>query len=274
MKKVLIAFDGTEFSEGAFEFARSLNELQPLLLTGLFIPQLSYANLWSYTGAMAGDVYVPMIEPEEGGLLQKNIDHFQELCIRNGISFRVHRDFNDFALPELRRETRFADLLIISSESFFNSITGAEPSDYMKEAIHESECAVIVIPEKCSFPLRNVIAYDGSASSVYALKQFAYLFPELSNNETLLVCSKNDDDTELPSEDYIEELASQHFKNLSLLKLKVNPRKYFNSWLSGEGSPILICGALGRSTLSRLFKKSFVTEVISDHKLPVFIAHL
>src|SRR4051812_3681188 len=124
MKKILIAFDGTQFSEGAFEFARQLNELQPILLTGVFLPQVSYANLWSYAGAMAGPVYVPLIEEEEGPLLQENMERFHSLCVRNGISFRIHKDLYDFALPELKRETRFADLLILSSEKFFEDLAG------------------------------------------------------------------------------------------------------------------------------------------------------
>jgi hypothetical protein len=36
MKKVILACDGSHFSEGAFEFARRLNELRPILLTGVF----------------------------------------------------------------------------------------------------------------------------------------------------------------------------------------------------------------------------------------------
>ena len=39
MKKIILAFEGTHFSEGAFEFARKLNELRPILLTGVFLPQ-------------------------------------------------------------------------------------------------------------------------------------------------------------------------------------------------------------------------------------------
>src|SRR5437763_15979303 len=126
MKKVIIAFDGTQFSEGAFELARNLNELDPILLGGVFIPQLSYANLWSYSGAMAGGAYVPMIEEEEGELIQKNIEQFESLCIKNNISFSVHKDFNDFAVTELKRETRFADLLIISSEAFYDSMMSTD----------------------------------------------------------------------------------------------------------------------------------------------------
>ena len=274
MKKILIAFDGTQFSEGAFEFARALNQLRPVLLTGVFMPQVSYANLWSYSGAMAGPLYVPMIEEEEGDLLQKNIEHFQSLCIKNDIVFRVHRDFNDFALPELKRETRFADLLLISSEKFFENMIGGNAIDYMRDAIHNVECPVVVIPEKFSFPKRNVIAYDGTASSVYAMKQFSYLFPELCSNETLLVYSKDREGNDLPDEIYVEELATQHFRDLSLLKMKLNPKKFFNDWVKGEESPILITGAMGRSSISEMFRKSFITDVIVDHQLPVFIAHL
>ena len=112
----------------------------------------------------------------------------------------MHRDFNDFALPELKRETRFADLLLISSEKFFENMIGGTASDYMNDAIHNVECPVVVIPEKFSFPQRNVIAYDGTASSVYAMKQFAYLFPELCSSETLLVYSKDKEGNDLPDE--------------------------------------------------------------------------
>ena len=37
MKKILLAFDGTHFSNGAFQFARELNELEPALVTGAFL---------------------------------------------------------------------------------------------------------------------------------------------------------------------------------------------------------------------------------------------
>jgi nucleotide-binding universal stress UspA family protein len=38
-------------------------------------------------------------------------------------------------------------------------------------------------------------------------------------------------------------------------------------------SALLVSGSYGRSGLSQLFKKSFVNEIIAEHRLPVFIAH-
>jgi len=273
MKKILIAFDGTQFSEGAFEFAKKLNELNPVFVAGVFMPQTSYASLWNYSASMTDTLIIPFTEDPEGVKLDRNIERFRELCTQNHIKFAIHKDYNDFALPELKRETRFADLLIISSEKFFEKLSG-KSSDYLRDAVHEAECPVIVIPEKFDFPKQNVIAFDGSPSSVHAMKQFAYLFPELCKNETLLVYSKEEEDLSLPNEEYIEELANLHFKNFGILKLKFKPEKYFNTWLKDSNSPILICGAFGRSAWSEMFKKSFVTDIIADHRLPVFITHL
>ena len=272
MKKILLAFDGNHFSEGSFEFARALNEMRPILLLGVFIPQVNYANLWSYASAGSGPLLIPLVEEEESETIHKNIARFEELCKKHAINYRVHKDFFDFGLPELKKETRFADLAILSSETFYQNLGTAIPNEYLKEMLHSSECPVLVVPEKFNFPESNILAFDGSESSVYAIKQFAYLFPELSNNRTLLVHA-DDEETSFPQELYIKELASRHFPKLTLFKLDVNPKKYFASWIKEKKSAILVSGAYGRSSVSQLFKRSFVSDVIGDHQLPVFIAH-
>ena len=273
MKKIILAFDGLHFSEGAFEFARQLNDLHPILLVGAFVPQLSYANLWSYANGAAGAMYIPTLEAEDSAGVEDNISRFEQLCEKNFINYKVHKDFYDFALPELRKETRYADLLIISSESFYQNVNNDNPESYLKEALRHSECPVIVVPEHFQFPRANILTYDGSESSTYAIKQFAYLFPELNNQETLLVYSSEKDDNTFPCEQQIEELVRQHFFDVSLFKLDLNPKKFVSTWLTQRPASILVCGSFGRSTVSEMFHKSFATAVIAQHRIPVFIAH-
>lgn len=273
MKKILLAFDGTHFSEGAFEFARRMNENSPVLLTGVFLPQIDYANVWSYAGGTAGNLFIPLFEDEDAEAVQKNIARFESLCQKSGIDYRVHKNFFDFALPGLKKETRFADLMIIGSESFYENLGINQPNESIKDALHASECPVLVVPEKFQYPERNILTYNGSDDSVYAIKQFTYLFPELCRNTTLLVYAKEEAGKELPDEVYIEELAARHFPDLTLMNLPVNPKKYFETWASEKKGSILISGSFSRSVFSQMFKKSFVTDVIRDHKLPVFIAH-
>ncbi|MEI6950341.1 universal stress protein [Paraflavisolibacter sp. H34] len=273
MKKVLLAFDGTHFSEGAFRFACSLNRLQPLLLTGVFVPQASYANLWSMAGATDLPNNLPLLEEPDGREVDENITRFAFLCKKYGINCKVHKDFSDFALPELERESRFADLLLIGSESFYQFITGETVNDYLEAALHASECPVLVVPEEFHFPQRIVLAYDGSKSSVFAIRQFAYLFPELAGRETLLAFLKSRDDKDLPEEDNILELAGMHFPKLTVLKLDKHPGREFSEWLQENSQVLLVCGSYGRSLLSQLVRDSFVKDVIEKHQLPVFVAH-
>ena len=273
MKKILLAFDGEHFSEGAFEFGRSMNEMNHVMLTGVFLPHVNYSNLWSYGDGMSGAVFIPLVEADDEEAVKKNIERFESLCRKNNIEYRIHKDLNDFALPELKKETRFADLLIIGSESFYENIGTSEPNEYLKDALHGVECSVIVVPEKFDFPKINILAYDGSESSVYAIKQFAYLLPELVNNKTLLVYAKQNGDIEIPNEAYVEELVARHFSDLTVTKLDIDPKKYFATWLSEKKSAILVSGSFSRSSFSLLFNKSFIAEVIKEHNLPVFITH-
>jgi nucleotide-binding universal stress UspA family protein len=274
MKKILIAFDGEHFSEGAFEFAHEMNELSPILLTGVFMPLIDYSALWSYSATAGGvGMLIPMLEDENAAMITKNINRFNEMCQSGQIEHRVHRDFSEFALPSLRKETRFADLMLLGSESFYENIGISDPNIFLKEAIHNSECPVLVVPEQYEFPQKNILAYDGSASSVYAIKQFAYLFPELADNKTVLLYAKDEDEPSFPDEHNIEELCSRHFSDLTLFKLGIDPHKYFGLWAGEKQRSIIVSGAYGRSSFSMMFRKSFVSDVIRDHKLPVFIAN-
>jgi hypothetical protein len=273
MKKIILAFDGAHFSEGAFEFARKLNECSPILLTGVFLPLLNYSALWSYSATTAAGMVIPMLEDEEAVTIEKNIEQFEKMCQSNNIEFRVHKDFTDFGLPMLKKETKFADLLILGSESFYVNIGINDHNSYLKDAIHNAQCPVVVVPEQFIFPEKNILTYDGSDSAVYAIKQFAYLFPELADNKSVLLYARDNDEITFPDEQYIEELCARHFTDLTLFKLGVNPEKYFGLWCNEKIGSILISGAYGRSSFSMLFKKSFISDVIRDHKLPVFIAN-
>ena len=273
MKKVIIPFDGAHFSKGAIDFAIALNQFEPILLSGVFLPQLDYANLWAFSGGMAGPVLVPYVEDADIELIEKNIERFTCACEKNDIEYRVHKNIYEASIPELRYESRFADLLIIGSEAFYENM-GTNPNPYLKDTLRQAECPAVIVPESFTFPESVVLSYDGSESSVYAIKQFAYLFPQLTNKSTLLVtASENGTEQEFPEESNIEELAARHFSDLTLMRVQLEPRKYFSTWLMYRKSAVLVSGSFGRSAFSEFFSKSFISDVISTHRIPVFLAH-
>lgn len=273
MRKILIPFDGTQYSQGAINFAKSLNEAERISVTGLFLPLVSMASLWSYADPMTGATYSPLLEEGSAELVDSNIKRFEEFCSKHKIRHQVNKAMYDFAMPELRKETRFADLVILGSETFYHNVDGEIPGEYLKEALHFAECPVIVVPETYVFPEKNILAYDGSESSVFAIKQFMYLFPELAENPTLLVTTSNAPSDLANQDPDIHGLVSAHFGNISFLNLQIDPKKYFATWMSESKNSILVCGAFSRSLISQILRQSFVEDVLRDHKIPVFISH-
>lgn len=273
MRKVILAFDGDNFSEGAFEFARLLNEKSTVLLSGVFLPRISFSTPLNLNqGGKNIPVYVPLVEEEEMGVIEKNIERFKMLCLTSGIEHRIHKDFDDFPLFELRKETRYADLLILGSEMFYEELGTTKPNVYLENSLHHSECPVVVVPEKFNFPNQVILAYDGTKNSVFAIKQFAYLFPELTGTPTLVIFS--DHDGKLPEKSNLEELLARHFSDVTFSTANMDFKKYFATSSIQESTPIVVAGSYGRSAFSQLFRKSFIHTIIKDYKTPVFIAHL
>jgi hypothetical protein len=165
------------FLKQLLNLQKKVNEKNPILLTGAFLPNVDYANLLSYWGGgSAGPLFIPVVEGEDSEPVQENIKRFESYCQKNGIEYRVHKDFEDFALPELKKETRFADVLIISGNTFYKNPNSDEPSEYLKEALHGVECSVVVVPEESTFPESNILAYDGNRSICICHKTICLYF--------------------------------------------------------------------------------------------------
>lgn len=272
MRKVIVAFSGGEFSAGAMDFVRMMHEKEPVTVTGNFLPKTDYTGLWTYSGVLGGSVYGRPVQEEYNAAVKENIALFENYCSDNHITCQVHTHFHDYALSSLMKEARYADIAVLSAESLYRNMGKNEHYEYLREVLHAAECPVVITPDQLTLPASNVIAYDGSESSVYALKQFCYLLPELTANPTLLVHT-DEEEAALPHATYIKDLAALHFRNISFQTLELNARKYFATWISEQQKGILISGAFSKPYFTRMFKKSFVADTLKEHALPVFIAH-
>lgn len=270
MKKMLLTYSGTELSQGVFDFVRRLNEQEPVFLTSIFLPEIMYAHLWS-DGSTPLPAYFPLLDKEDEEV-QEAMQQFEATCRHHHIACRVHKDYSSLPQREILKETRFADVLIVSSEKFYQPFAKDELHPGLRDVLHSTECPVTVVPEQFRFPSKNILFYDGSASSVFAIKQFAYLFPELCANETALVYAKQDTGEHLPHESNIQELAAQHFKNLKLSKLHLE-KKDLRAWVGEKEGVMLVSGSFGRPGFSEVFRKSFMYDLITLRRFPVFIAH-
>ena len=91
MRKLVIAFDGSQYSEGAMAFARQMNYAEKVSLTGLFLPQTIFSNLWSYADAASATAFIPMLESDDAEQINSNIERFERECTKYGIKYTVKK---------------------------------------------------------------------------------------------------------------------------------------------------------------------------------------
>lgn len=271
MKKILLATDGSHFSMAAFEFVRQLNERSPVLLTGLFLPPVEYVGVLPPMGGVGGPMYMQEPQNEPGPEIQQSIELLWALCKENGIEYKIHNGPVEEVLETLKTESRYADLMVAGSQQFYRNLDHEAQHEYLEDALRHLECPAVLVPDEFIFPKSLVVAFDGSPSAVFAMKQFAYVLPELTGLASILVHVA--DSNVFPDAALAKELARVHYQNFSFLQLQEGEDGEFREWLELQNTPLLIAGAFSRSFLSELIKKSFVDGIIRDHKVPLFIAH-
>jgi len=273
MNKVILLSETEKLAKGPMDFAVMMNELSPILLTGVFMPDSEYWDSLLYYSLGAASAYLLIEDDVLSNVHTPAAIQFSQDCEHAGIDYRVHEiDYSDLK-NDIKKETRFADLMLLSWVSFHDDYSQLINDGYAKESLHYAECPVLVVPKDPVKVTHIILTYDGSASSVYAIRQFAALFPQLALLDTLLVYVNADADEDIPYKNYIVELAARHFPNLTLHHLDINPKKYFATWLQNQPDSLIVTGAKGRSNLSEIFRKSFISEVLGDVQLPLFVAH-
>src|SRR6478735_10585905 len=110
MKKILIAIAEKNLPESAFEFIRKINEINPILATGVFLREVIYAfdPALMYYGGPGASAYPPETEAFSKAETKKRIEWFTSACQKNNIEYLIHNDTDELVIPELEKETRFA----------------------------------------------------------------------------------------------------------------------------------------------------------------------
>lgn len=276
MKKILAVFDGTKYSDGASNYAIELAQATGSMLVGVFVHDLRYVN---YTYAYAWDQPVfdfgeiENSQKEEVGKIDSNIKLFKKTCEGRGVHHTVHFD-KGVPLQEVIKESIFADVIIIDSDTGFFSFGENTPSPFLKDLLADSHCPVMIVPPHYSSFKKVVLCYDGSASSVYAMKMFAYLFPELQQMGTTVVSVNQNSGNHLKEGSNLRDMIKQHYVEANYEILHGKPEEELLKFLKQEGEhAIVVMGSYGRNALSRLFHQSLSNRVIKELNVPVFITH-
>jgi nucleotide-binding universal stress UspA family protein len=118
-----------------------------------------------------------------------------------------------------------------------------------------------------------VFTYDGTESSVFAIKQFAHLFPSLTDKKVVVVSVRDGEGVTLEQQFKIKEWLKAHYPQAEFVVLKGSASDELFGYLIEKRNAMIVMGAYGRKMFSRFFKPSQARLVMKSVNLPVFIAH-
>jgi nucleotide-binding universal stress UspA family protein len=260
MEKILLAMDAAKLNMKTIDFACHIARLTRSRLTGVFLEGL------------VADYQRGLNDIVDSRLTESNIHTFREACVCRETLSRVHRD-RGIPISEIIAETRFADLLIIDAETSFAKADRHIPGRFVKDALESAECPVLIAPYTFDTFDEIVFAYNGTISSVYAIKQFTAIFPQLTKKKVSVVNVRQDSSNAIEDQFRMKEWLNAHFDNVEFVILKGSASDQLFAWLIEKKNAVVVMGAYGRNILSRFFKPSQARLIVKSINLPIFITH-
>ncbi|HTF27887.1 MAG TPA: universal stress protein [Flavitalea sp.] len=276
MKKIILALNANDVNREVVDFACHISVLTNSGLTGVFIEN-SVPPLVPVMKVLPGHLYNEFAVADD--LLsykaiaqnrETNTNLFVEACSGRGISANV--SFCD-DIDNLIFDSRFADLLIIDPEMSFEEKKELAPTTFVKNVLSRSECPVIIAPYHFDNIDEILFAYDGSASSVFAIKQFTYLFSELSETKAVLLHVNTDDSDNQLQRSKISDLIKMHYNINGFRKLYGKPDEELSKYLIGKKNIFVVMGSYGKHRFPHLFERSTADLLLKAVNLPIFITH-
>ncbi|OJW80919.1 MAG: hypothetical protein BGO69_19740 [Bacteroidetes bacterium 46-16] len=278
MQKILFVTDAMRLNTNTIDFASYIAKMTQSKLAGIFLDNLKYESTPQIKEYM-GTAYVESIvsdeeqSPEQKEAIKKNINIFREYCKQNDISGIVHLD-KGLPITEALRESRFADMIIVDPATSFAYHEETIPTKFVRNLLMKSECPVIVAPGRFEQIDEIVFAYDGSSSSVFAIKQFTYLLPQFVVKQITLLHIKENEQDVFDGENKIGEWLKIHYPAVvhQVLSGDAAEELFKNFW--GQSNKLIVMGAYGRSKFATLFDPSTADKLLKTVDTPVFISHL
>jgi nucleotide-binding universal stress UspA family protein len=278
MKKFLAVFDGYKMSESTIEYAIQLTKLSEAHLVGIFLNEFIYHTYNVYEVMTTYKDYeevLKKLDAKDEEKREKAALEFQRICEKEGIRFSIHKNKN-IAIQELKHESMFADLIIISESETFTKYKEPLPTRFIKDLLGDVQCPVLVVPSAFKSIDKIILLYDGAPAALHAIKMFSYILgnPHDLPVEVFTVKEKKKQGLHLPDNKLMREFIKRHFLKANFTVVKGDPELEISNYLRNHSeNELVVLGAYQRSELSRWFKISMADILMKELNMPLFIAH-
>ena len=270
MKKILIILNESHVPQEVIKRAIHIAKESNSLLEAVFINDI---NGFNYGYPFPNDLFLlgekvraETRTAESMRLLENIAKEFKNDCNEHSVEYKIEID-KAVSIKHLINLSSFADLIIADSKS--------DSDEYsLKDLLADAHCPLLLVSKNAEPVAKVYVAYDGSASSMYAVKMFSYIFPEYMNFNIHFFQITAGDIDEIAHLDEIKSWATMHFANVKFELIKGSTKKELVEHIrNGPEKAIIIMGAYSGSSIARLFLKSTAESVINETNASLFITH-
>lgn len=277
MKKILAVIDAVNYKEEQLDAIEYMSGMLKGDLTIVMLEDINSINplmVPDFAEGVPGHYYEIVIRAaeEKGRIVKVNTEALRKACKDRNLTCAIHSD-KGAAAEEIILESRFADLVLLGKELSFPFLFDTDPTGFVKNVLANAQCPVFVIPEGMSEVKGVIFTYNGTFSSMHAIKAFIGIFPELAAKDATVIYVREKGHDTIPHEKLLKEYLDGYNKNISYKVLSGNADTALQAYLADHPEHIATFGAYGRSRLSRFFDSSSAENILRKTKGPLFITH-
>lgn len=279
MKKILFLTDELKINRWSLDFAAYICKLNNSRLTGVFLQHEPHSQRMAaiireeiaFNGICADEEKPLELLQQE--CRERTVHRFKEICE----SLSVPSDVIEIPGSQadgVLMECRYADLLLIDPALGMRESAAVLPASFIRTVLSQAECPVMIVPQRFDGVDEIIFAYDGSPSSVFAIKQFSALFPALSGKAVFVVTAHAEKKINAEDMSKMHAWLNLHYPSVTFHDVQGDSRIGLLEYVLGKDNIIMVMGAYGRSGWSAFFSASHADPLVKYISKALFISHL
>ncbi len=268
MEKLLLASDGSEFSEGAI---REAILLAKTCSSKLYV--ISVAEVLDIR-EFADDYPLAAVESLETAL-RKHLESVKEMAEKEGIVCEIilsqGKEASKLIIDEAVKNN--AELIIMGRHGR-TGITRIMMGSVTAKVIGDAPCKVLVVPRFSRISLEKILVpTDGSIYSDLAVREAISIAKRIGSSLIALSVYKRDANFELAEATIgiVKELAEKEGVKVEALTLKGEPHEVIVNTVEKKNAGFMVVGSHGRSGIERLLMGSVTERVIGHAGCPILV---
>lgn len=286
LEKLLLATDGSEFSEGAAKEAISLAKNCSSKLFAVAVVETNQEF----------EALAPELVEKSENKTRELLEAVKAMASKEGVDCETiaHRGENPYLFIVEEASKQKADMIIIGRRGR-SGLKRLLMGSVTAKVVGHAPCNVLVVPKASKFECRNIlVATDGSSYSEAAVAQAIKMAKQCGSGLTIVevvlseLLSSMDVDTGYTQE-HVEIIAKEMFgmaeKNVQALQARAEKEGTKADGLTVEGRPfeaiieaahkthadLIVVGSHGRTGLNRLLMGSVAERVIGSSECAVLV---